>query len=67
MAANGEATARDPVTLCSHGLWPWRLRAPGGPVARLPQFGPAVPKPEGPVLLEDLKERLRDEDPFFAT
>ena len=38
---------------------------PGGPVARLPQFGPAVPKPEGPVLLEDLKERLRTEDPFF--
>jgi outer membrane OprD family porin len=24
-----------------------------------------VPKPEGPVLLEDLKERLRTEDPFF--
>jgi hypothetical protein len=38
---------------------------PGGPVARLPQFGPAVPKPEGPVLLQDLKERLRYDDPFF--
>jgi hypothetical protein len=38
---------------------------PGGPVTRLPQFGPPVPKPEGPVLLEDLKERLRYEDPFF--
>jgi hypothetical protein len=38
---------------------------PGGPVARLPQFGPSVPKSEGPVLLEDLKERLRNDDPFF--
>jgi hypothetical protein len=38
---------------------------PSGPVARLPQFGPSVPKPGGPVLLEDLKERLRYEDPFF--
>jgi len=38
---------------------------PGGPVARLPQFGPAVPKPEGPVLLDDLKERLRYDDPFL--
>ena len=32
---------------------------PGGPVARLPQSGPSVPEAEGPVLLEDLKERLR--------
>jgi hypothetical protein len=38
---------------------------PGGPVARLPQFGPAVPKPEGPVLLDDLKERMRYDDPFL--
>ncbi len=38
---------------------------PGGPIARLPQFGPSVPEPEGPVLLEDLKERLRYRDPFF--
>ncbi len=38
---------------------------PAGAVARLPQFGPAVPNAEGPVLLEDLKERLRYDDPFF--
>ncbi len=38
---------------------------PGGPVARLPQSGPSVPEVEGPVLLEDLKERLRYDDPFL--
>ena len=37
---------------------------PGGPLARMPQFGPSVPEAEGPVLLEDLKERLRSRDPF---
>ena len=42
-----------------------QMMLPGGPVSRLPQFGPAVPKPEGPVLLQDLEERLRAAEPFF--
>jgi hypothetical protein len=38
---------------------------PGGPVSQLPVDGPMPPKPEGPVLLQDDKERLQYADPFF--
>ncbi len=38
---------------------------PGGPVSRLPNDGPEPPEPEGPVLWQDAKERLRAADPFF--
>lgn len=38
---------------------------PGGPISRLPQYGPEPPEPEGPVLWQDAKDRLRDANPFF--
>lgn len=38
---------------------------PGGPLSRLPQFGPSTQKAEGPVVLQDAKDRLKYADPFF--
>lgn len=38
---------------------------PGGPLKAAPQTALAVPEPTGPVLLEDLKQRLEGADPVF--
>lgn len=38
---------------------------PGGPLRAEPQFVREPQVPEGPVLLEDVKRRLQNRDPFF--